>query len=35
MVSQDLANDSFKKLALIKIKYECFPLEEDVLSRLV
>ena len=34
MVSLDLADDSFKKLVLDCMKQQCFPLEDDVASRL-
>ena len=34
MVSQDLKDDSFKKLILNGMTEQCFPLDEDVLTRL-
>ena len=34
MASQDLADDSLKKLVLSNIQQKCFPIEDDVVSRL-
>ena len=34
MASQDLLDDSFKKLVLAGMTQQCFPLEADVVSRL-
>ena len=34
MASQDLADDSFKKLVLSGMNDKCFPLERDVVARL-
>ena len=34
MASQDLADDSLKKLSLSSMQQKCFPIEDDVVSRL-